>query len=322
MRNGDEHMNSKVNDILYEVKKAIVGKDDIAAKVLTAIIAGGNVLIEDVPGVGKTTLAIAFGKALGLDFKRIQFTYDTMPSDITGFSIFSKRENKFVFQHGPVMTNLLLADEINRTSSKTQAALLEAMEEKKVTADGVTYELPKPFTVIATQNPVGSAGTQMLPSSQLDRFMIRLKMGYPDIKSQIDILKERHHLNPIDSVEQIITKDELLQMQENAKRIYVSDDLYDYVARLCQATRENALIELGVSPRGALSLLNFAKAYSYVNGREFCTPLDIKAVFADVSAHRFVLSKKTKISGKSAEELALEILEKVEMPAIEVKEKL
>ncbi|MGN1132900.1 MAG: AAA family ATPase, partial [Oscillospiraceae bacterium] len=273
------------------------------------------------PGVGKTTLAVAFGKALGLDFKRIQFTYDTMPSDITGFSIFSKAENKFVFQQGPVMTNLLLADEINRTSSKTQAALLEAMEEKRVTADGVTYELPKPFTVIATQNPVGSAGTQMLPSSQLDRFMIRLKMGYPDIKSQIDILKDRHHSNPIDSVEQIITKDELLKMQDNAKRIYVSDEVYDYVARLCQATRENPLIDLGISPRGALSLLNFAKAYSYVNGKEFCTPSDIKSVFADVAAHRFVLGKKAKISGKSTEELAGEIVDTVEMPAVEVKEK-
>ena len=202
-------MNELAVQIQNEIKKVIIGKDDVIEKVLMAILAQGHILMEDVPGVGKTTMAMAFAKVLGLDNKRVQFTSDTMPSDIIGFSVYDKQSGKFEYKPGTIMTNLLLADEINRTSSKTQSALLEAMEERHVTVDGITHDLPKPFIVIATQNQVGSAGTQLLPSSQLDRFLIRTSMGYPDMKSQIEIMKERHHENPLDNIVPITNKETL-----------------------------------------------------------------------------------------------------------------
>lgn len=309
---------NKTEQILSEISKVIIGKDEVVSKVLTAILAEGHVLLEDVPGVGKTTLALTFSKVLGMDYKRVQFTSDTMPSDITGFSIYRKEQNKFVFQQGSVMTNLLLADEINRTSSKTQAALLEVMEEKKVTVDGQTHELPKPFAVIATQNPVGSAGTQMLPDSQLDRFMIRLEMGYPDFRSQVNILKDRHHEDPLDSVHQVSDVEQLLQMQSEVSSVYISDELYEYVTRLAQATRENSLIELGISPRGALALCRYVKAAAYIKGRDYVEPSDIMNAFSDVCAHRLVLSRKARLSDSSAQSVIAEILNSVQMPEISV----
>ena len=288
------------------------------AKVLTAILAGGHILLEDVPGVGKTTLALAFSKVLGIDYKRVQFTSDTMPSDIIGFSLFDKGEDRFVYQQGPVMTNLLLADEINRTSSKTQAALLEVMEEKKVTVDGETYQLPDPFVVIATQNPVGSAGTQLLPSSQLDRFMIRLSMGYPDFKSQVNILRDRHHENPLDMVKQIVNISELSDMQKSAENVYISDDIYEYVTYLCSATREHEMIDLGISPRGAIAVCKFAKALAFVKGRDYVVPEDIREIFGDVTVHRLIMNRKARISGVSAGSIIDEILSTVAMPEIKV----
>ena len=303
-------------EILAEIGKVIVGKDEIIAKVLAAILAQGHVLLEDIPGVGKTTLALAFSKVLGIDYKRVQFTSDTMPSDITGFSVYNKGENRFVLQQGPIMTNLLLADEINRTSSKTQAALLEAMEEKKVTVDGKTYDLPEPFTVIATQNPVGSAGTQMLPTAQLDRFMIRLKMGYPDFQSQVNILKDRHHEDPLDRIKQVADKGELLKLRDEVRQVYISDEIYEYVTRLAQATRDDERVELGISPRGALAVCRYAKAYAYISGRDYVLPQDIAKSFPDVCLHRLILSRKARLSGSSSEEILDDIIRQVEVPQI------
>ena len=300
--------------IIREVKKVIVGKDEVVSKIWTAILAQGHVLLEDVPGVGKTTMALSFAKALGLDEKRVQFTPDTMPSDIIGFSVFDKE--KLVYQPGAVMTNLLLADEINRTSSKTQSALLEAMEEKRVTVDGVTHPLPVPFVVLATQNPVGSAGTQNLPNSQLDRFIMKLQMGYPDLMSQIDILKDRGHGNPLDQVEPIMTREELVQTIQKVAQTHIADSVYDYIARLTEATRNHPMIQLGISPRGALALCRVAKARAFVNKRDFVTPEDVKASAGDVFAHRLILSAKARLNEYSAQMLVDEILASTKMPAL------
>lgn len=305
----------KTNNILNEVGKVIVGKDDIIKKILAAILAGGHILLEDVPGVGKTTMARSFSKALGLESRRIQFTSDTMPSDVTGFSIYSKEAGRFIFQPGPVMTDLLLADEINRTSSKTQAALLEVMEEKQVTADGKTYPISDPFIVIATQNPTGSAGTQPLPVSQLDRFIIKLSMGYPDISSQIALLKDRHTADPLDAVRAVTDKQTLINMQNEAAAVYIDDSVYDYIARLAEATRTNESCELGLSPRGALAICRYAKAFAYMNGRNYVLPQDVKEIFADTAAHRLILTRKARIAGADNISVAANIAESVSMPA-------
>ena len=285
-------MNEVSRKILEQVNSVIIGKEAVTEKVLMAVLAQGHVLLEDVPGVGKTTMALAFARTLGLDSRRVQFTSDTMPSDIIGFSLYNKETGRFDYKSGAVMTNLLLADEINRTSSKTQSALLEAMEEYQVTVDGHTYPLPKPFVVLATQNPVGSAGTQLLPSSQLDRFMIRTTMGYPDRQSQVDILRERHHENPLDRLQGVVTCEELLELIESAKQVHIADAVYDYIVDLVDATRSSELVELGVSPRGALALCRMAKAHAFVRGGDFVTPEDVYQVFDDVCAHRLVLSAK------------------------------
>lgn len=300
--------------IICEVKKVIVGKDEVVSKIWTAILAQGHVLLEDVPGVGKTTMALSFAKALGLDEKRVQFTPDTMPSDIIGFSVFD--HGKLVYQPGAVMTNLLLADEINRTSSKTQSALLEAMEEKRVTVDGETRPLPVPFVVLATQNPVGSAGTQNLPNSQLDRFIMKLQMGYPDLKSQIDILKDRGYGNPLDQVEPIMTKEELIDVIDKVGQTYMADSIYDYIARLAEATRNHPMIQLGISPRGALALCRVAKARAFVNKRDYVIPEDVAASAKDVFAHRLMLSSKARLNDRNAEMLVDEILASTEPPVL------
>jgi len=281
-----------------------------------AILAQGHVLLEDVPGVGKTTLAMAFAKTLGLKTARVQFTSDTMPSDIIGFSVYDKDTGKLSYKPGAVMTNLLLADEINRTSSKTQSALLEAMEEKNVTVDGVTHALPTPFIVLATQNPVGSAGTMMLPNSQLDRFLIRLSMGYPDLKSQTEILRERHHENPLDKVEAVTDIAGLLALIDEVTNVHFADSVYDYAARLVEKTRSNAFVTLGVSPRGALAVCRMAKAYAYLNGRDFVMPEDVAAIFPDVCAHRLMLNSKARMMEEKPESVLAEILKTTDMPVL------
>lgn len=309
-------MNQKLKTILQEIEKVVVGKNENVEKIMMAVLAGGHVLMEDVPGTGKTTTAMTFAKVLGMDTRRVQFTSDTMPSDILGYSVYEKETGEFVFKPGAVMTNLLLADEINRTSSKTQSALLEAMEEMRVTVDGKTYPLPRPFVVLATQNPVGSAGTQMLPSAQMDRFMIKISMGYPDFESQISILRDRHTENPLNRISPVVNLEQLQEMIREANEVEVQDSVYEYVTRLTQATREHPLIQLGVSPRGALAVCRMAKAYAYLHGRDFVIPEDVAAVFGDVCCHRLVLATKARMMEEKPENLIRSILESVKMPVL------
>lgn len=309
-------MNAKLNEVINEIEKVVVGKTEIVEKVLMAVLAGGHVLMEDVPGTGKTTTAMTFAKVLGLDSRRVQFTSDTVPSDIIGYSVYDKQSNDFVYKPGAVMTNLLLADEINRTSSKTQSALLEAMEEKRVTVDGKSYDLPKPFIVLATQNPVGSAGTQMLPSAQLDRFMIKISMGYPDFESQVNILHDRHTENPLDKIHAIVNIDELQQLICESNEVEVDRSIYEYTTELTQATREHPMVQLGVSPRGALAVCRMAKAHAFLEGRNYMIPEDIAAVFGDVCCHRIVLGTKARMMEEKPENIIKSVLESVKMPVI------
>lgn len=313
---GMNQRNPKIDLILQELRKAIVGKDEVIQRVFMAILAGGHILIEDIPGVGKTTLALAFSKAMQLDYKRMQFTPDVLPSDVVGFSLYT-REGISQYMPGSILCNLFLADEINRTSSKTQSALLEAMEEGSVTVDGTTHAMPKPFTVIATQNPVGSVGTQMLPESQMDRFMVRLAMGYPDIRSEIAILKSHSgSSNTIQEVRQAVSRIELLEMQQEAEGIYIHDVIYEYIARLVQKTREHELLALGISPRGTIAVAGMAKAAAYLSGRGYVIPDDIRTIFADVTKHRMILSPKARANKVSMEEVTAGILSAVNAPKL------
>lgn len=306
----------RVKCIIDEIKTVVLGKDEIIIQVFSAILARGHILIEDVPGVGKTTLALAFSKALSLDYKRLQFTPDVLPSDVTGFSIFDKKTNTFIYNAGAAMCNLFLADEINRTSSKTQSALLEVMEEGKVTVDGVTREVPKPYIVIATQNPIGSAGTQMLPDSQLDRFMIRVSMGYPDTQSEIDILKGKQSTDPLESINKVVTGEDIEEMQTIVDQTYVSDEIYSYITNLVKATRNNSNIKLGVSPRGTIALTRIAKATAFLHGRDYVIPEDVQYVFRSVAEHRILLSSKARISELTTAKLLAEIQAKIPVPQV------
>ena len=308
---------SQTKNIVAEIKKVIIGKDDTIVKVLIAIFAGGHILIEDIPGVGKTTLALAFSKALSLDYKRLQFTPDVLPTDVTGFSILNKDTGKFEYKEGAAMCNLFLADEINRTSSKTQSSLLEIMEEGKTTVDGVTRNMPKPYIVIATQNPIGSIGTQMLPESQLDRFIIRIKMGYPDITSEIDMLKSKQSNVPLDTVISVITADEIIIAQKIIEDVFISDKVFEYIARLAIATREHPYIKLGISPRGTIALTKMAKATALLRGRDYVLPDDVLYTINDVIIHRIILNSKAKLNGVGAEDIINEIVSKVAIPRIE-----
>ena len=267
-------MTSAADTIIAEVGKVIKGKDEIIKKVLATIIAGGHILLEDIPGVGKTTMATAFAKAMSMDYNRVQFTPDVLPSDIMGFSMYNAKTGDFEYREGSAFCNLFLADEINRTSPKTQAALLEMMEEKHVTVDAVTRDLPKPFTVIATENPIGSAGTQMLPESQLDRFMIRLTMGYPSHEAAIAILKGQE-FNPISSVGQVISREELIELQDKANCLPVHDSIIEYIVDIVEATRSSEYFSLGASPRGANAILRLSRAVAVIEGRRYVTPGDI-----------------------------------------------
>lgn len=311
-----EQRNQNIDLILQELKKVIVGKDEVIKKVLMVILAKGHILIEDIPGVGKTTLALAVSKVLQLDYRRMQFTPDVLPSDVIGFSIYT-RDGESQYKPGSILCNLFLADEINRTSSKTQSALLEVMEEGRVTVDGVTREVPKPFTVIATQNPIGSVGTQLLPESQMDRFMVRLTMGYPDISSEIEILKERYRGNPLEEVRQMADREELLLMQQEVEEVFIHDAVYEYIACLVQKTREHELLALGVSPRGTIAVANMARAAAYLAGRSYVIPDDVRGIFRDVTAHRMLLNPKARINKISLEEITAGILSSVNAPKLQ-----
>lgn len=305
--------------VISQVQNAVVGKSDIIEQIMMAILAKGHILVEDIPGTGKTTMALAFSHAIGLRANRVQFTPDVLPADLTGFTIYQKETGQFVYQPGSVMCNLLLADEINRTSPKTQSALLEVMEERHVTVDGITRKVGNPFIVIATQNPTGSAGTQLLPESQLDRFMICVKMGYPTVEEEVDILKRNQYGRADTRSERVFSANKLLEAQETVSEIYVHDVIYSYIARLAKATREQEMIAVGLSPRGTIALTSMAKACAYLSGREYVIPDDVKTVFPSVAAHRILLSTKAKVGHILVSDLICQILDHTPAPTISPK---
>ena len=302
--------------VVNEVRKAILGKDAVVCKVLMAILARGHILLEDNPGVGKTTLALAFSKAMGLDYNRVQFTPEVMPADVVGFSVWDRATGNFSYRPGAVLCNLFLADEINRTSAKTQSALLEAMEEGQVTVDRVTHPLPRPFAVLATQNPVGSAGTQDLPNSQLDRFLMKLSMGYPDLQSQIHILRDRSGEDPLTRVQAVADRDALCEAIRRVRAIHIADPVYDYIARLTEATRSHPMVRLGISPRGALALCRCAKAAAFAAGRDFVLPEDAAELVPYVFGHRLMLSSRAKLNDYTPQAILAQVLEETPAPAM------
>ena len=309
----------KIELIKQEIKKAVIGQDTNIEKILAVFLAKGHILLEDIPGVGKTNLALALSKALSMEHNRMQFTTDIMPSDVTGYMMYNAQEHKMEYIPGPVLCNLFLADEINRTSSKTQSALLEVMEEGQVTVDSISYKTPQPFMVIATENPIHIAGTQPLPESQMDRFMVCLSLGYLSKKDEIDLLKIKQTNNPLDTIQPIVTKEELIEMQEKVKEIYVSDEIYSYIVDLVSATRNHSDIRLGISPRGSIQLMNLAKAMAYIHDRSYVIPSDIKEIIVDVFKHRILLSSQAKGKQKTSEEIISGIIHEVKEPRIKEK---
>ena len=300
--------------VVAEVKKAVVGKDEVVVKLLLAFLARGHVLLEDIPGVGKTTLALAFSRALGLTCRRVQFTPDVMPSDLTGFSIYNKATGEMEYQPGAVLCNLFLADELNRATSRTQSALLEAMEEGQVTVDGVSHPVPQPFLVMATQNPAGASGTQLLPDSQLDRFMIRLSMGYPSPEDEAEMVRRRQRGNPLEEVEQVLDPAGLLELRRAAGAVHLSDPVLDYIVRLTGATRTHPMVLQGASPRATLAVTAMARAAALVRGRDYVIPQDVSLVFCDVVEHRLILSPRAQ--GEADCRPARQVLAQVAPPPI------
>lgn len=310
-------MNTKetIDAILSETEKAVLGKDEVLRRILTAILAGGHILIDDIPGVGKTTIAVAFTHVLGLDYKRMQFTPDVLPSDITGFSMYDKNSGTFRYMPGSAMTNFFLADEINRASPKTQSALLEVMQEGRLSVDGKTYAVPQPFIVMATQNPFGSSGTQELPESQTDRFMIRITVGYPERKDEIRILSGERK-NPAEGLSSVITPEGLLALREEVSRIHVEESLYGYMVDIARATRNHPDIRLGVSPRGTMALSSMARAHALMEGRSYATPDDVAAVAPYTLGHRISLTGDARYAGKTAESVLTELLSSLPLPSL------
>lgn len=307
--------------VINEVKKVVKGKDNRIYKAFAAILAGGHILIEDVPGVGKTTLAVAFSHAMGLHNQRVQFTPDVMPADILGFSMYQKATGRFEYKEGPIMCNLFLADEINRTSPKTQSALLEVMEEGVVTIDGINHKVPAPFIVMATQNPKGSAGTQLLPESQLDRFMICMSMGYPDLRSEIEIAKGKSIKSDIAKVQGVLDTYILLELQQYVEQIHIHDHVYAYICKLVQSTRENPYVELGISPRGTVAFVRMTKAWAFLQGRTYVIPEDVAEVFTDIGKHRIVLNTKARVTHVTADAVLQTILSEIKQPATYMEKK-
>ena len=300
--------------VISEVRKAVIGKDDVLIRVLLAILSRGHVLLEDIPGVGKTTMALGFSKALDLQFNRVQFTPDVMPSDLTGFSIYNKDTRQMDYQPGALLCNLFLADELNRASSRTQSALLEAMEEGQVTVDGITHRIPQPFLVIATQNPSGASGTQMLPESQLDRFTLRLSIGYPTMQDEAGMVRRKQDGDPLDTVRRVMTHADLEQLRCDIEKIYMADEVLDYLLRLIDATRHNPSILLGASPRATLALTAVSRAAAFVKGRDYVIPEDISSSFYDVIDHRLIYAPNVTSKGQNSP--LMEILRAVPAPKL------
>lgn len=308
-------MSQKLEQVQAEVNKVIKGKEDVVKKVLAAVIAGGHILMEDIPGVGKTTLATTFAKSMSMHYKRVQFTPDVLPSDILGFSMYNSATKEFEYREGAVFTNLFLADEINRTSPKTQSALLEVMEEKTATVDGVTRPLPDPFVVIATENPYGSSGTQMLPESQLDRFMVCLSMGYPSHADAVAILKGNAG-KPLSKVQEVISMEEVLALRAMTNDLYVKDEIYEYIVNLVEATRTMEIFSMGASPRGTIALLRMAKAMAVIDGRDYVCAKDVQDVARDVLGHRVKLSARGKARGITMQQAIGMVIANVTAPRV------
>lgn len=302
--------------LVKEIEKVVIGKHREVVLLVTAMLSGGHVLIEDVPGVGKTTLAAALASAAGLRFKRAQFTPDVMASDITGFNIYNRQTENFEFREGLVMTNILLADEINRASPKTQSSLLESMEESKVTVDGVTYPIPDPFFVIATQNPTGFVGTYPLPEAQLDRFTVKISLGYPLPDEEIAVLRDRKNANPLDAVKAATDPASILTLKAACADVHVDTAIYAYIVKLAGVTRKHPSLALGASPRASLALTRMAQAYAFMNRRDYVSPEDVNAIFVNTIAHRVILRQEAKLQRLTAENILRDILRSTDVPYV------
>ena len=309
-------MNSKILDVLDNIKKVIIGKDEVIKYVLIAVLARGHVLIEDIPGVGKTTLVKALAKSMNLSYKRVQFTPDLMPSDIIGVNIFHKDTGNFNFRKGPIFNQIFLADEINRTSPKTQSSLLQAMEEGEVSTEDKDYILDKPFMVLATQNPLEYQGTFPLPEAQLDRFLMRLSIGYPEKQYEKEILKSHKAIKKLAYIEPVISEEDILLMQESVDSIHVHEDIIDYIINIANGSRRSKDLELGASPRASIDLLRAGKAKAFIEGRDYVIPEDIKDIVVPVLSHRLMLSPEARIEGKGIEEIIKKVLSKIYLPVI------
>lgn len=316
MQTRENEVTMVVQQIMDQVRRAVVGKDATLLWVLAAILARGHILLEDIPGVGKTTMALAFSKTLDLKYSRVQFTPDVLPSDITGYSVPDPQTGELRYQPGAVISNLFLADELNRATSRTQSALLEAMEEGQVTVDGVRHVLPQPFIVIATQNPVGAAGTQLLPDSQMDRFLIRLSLGYPEPKDEVTMVLNRQEGNPLQSLRTVLSRDQLCALQDTVEKTFISDTVVAYIVRLVGATREDQELLRGASPRATLAVASMAKAVAQLRGRDYVVPADVREVFIQCVAHRLILTPRAQTQGVAGEQVLQRILETVPAPRL------
>ena len=316
MQTKDNAVVNTAQQILAQVRTVVVGKDTTLLWVLAAILAKGHILLEDIPGVGKTTMALAFSRVLSLQYNRVQFTPDVLPSDVTGYSILDPKTGNMTYQPGAVLCNLFLADELNRATSRTQSALLEAMEEGQVTVDGISHPIPKPFVVIATQNPTGAAGTQLLPDSQMDRFMVRLSLGYPSPKDEIAMVLNRQGGNPLHTLRALMTREHLVQMQAEVENTYMKESVVKYIVDLVTATRNHEEILRGASPRATLAVTAMSKAVAQLRGRDYVVPSDVREVFVHVIAHRLLLSARAESMGRTAEQVLRSIVETVPAPKL------